>query len=324
MFVPIASHFRNALHALDRFSTALTHQEKHLTTQKVFRNLLYAWLFMNTIVLLPFHGEVWGPEALVQRPPFDSHSLYHWTFHLAAHPGLQNHYLIFPVAQLVLLAVAVLFGVAPSLFNLLVCVITINLNNLTPVIVDGGTNLAQLILFYMLFLNTSGKPVRATWYPLRIGLTAISNAAFLLCRLQVVIVYLCSAILKLNGPLWQSGMALYYIFQADLFTHPLLYRLIKTFPLLSLVGSYFTVAFEALFPFLIWLRKTRLVMLLLGVLLHLSIGFGMGLFSFGLVMCVTYTLFVSDETSRGVVHFFRLKIASTLSQARRSATSDDC
>lgn len=307
MPAPIVSHFKNALRALDRFSTALTRQEKYLTTQKLFRNLFYAWLSVHTILLLPFHREVWGPEAFVQRLPFDSHSLYDWIFHLAAHQKIQNYYLIFVLAQLSLMVVAVISGVAPRLFNSLICAITINLNNLTPVIVDGGTNLAQLILLYMLLLNTSGKPVRVTWLPLRMGLTAVSNAAFFLCRLQVVIVYLCSAILKLSGPLWQSGMALYYIFQTDSYTHPLLYRLIRTYPLLSLVGSYFTLAFEALFPLLVWFRKTRATMLLLGVVLHLGISFGMGLFTFGVVMCVMYTLFLTDETSRGIVHFFSLQ-----------------
>jgi len=305
MPIPIERNFKQVLGVLERFSTELTQEEKYLSTQKLFKNLFYTWLFLHTVLLLPFHREVWSSEALVQRTPFNPNSLYDWIFLGAGHPVMQRYYLVFVLGQLVVLALGVI-GVAPRLVNLLACVITINLNNLSPVILDGGNYLAQLILLYMIFMNTSGRPARLSWLPLSMGTAAVSNAAFFLCRIQVVIVYVCAAISKLNSPMWQNGTALYYIFQADMFTHPLVRRLIITNPLLSPVGSYYTLAVEALFPVLVWFRRTRPLILLAGVTIHLGISFGMGLFTFGLVMCVMYTLFLTNHESQGILHFFSL------------------
>ena len=75
-------------------------------------------------------------------------------------------------------------------------------------------------MFYFVFMNLSGRPTRARgWFrPISV---AASNAALWMCRIQVALIYLCAGILKLNGDLWQKGMALYDLLQGDSYTHPL-------------------------------------------------------------------------------------------------------
>jgi len=302
MQAPLSRHLSGAARFLDDWATRLTHRESHLATQQLFKTVFFGWLFLHTALLVPFHRDIWSPDAFMLQRPFIPSSAYDWIFYVSGHPALRSHYLFFVFAQLIVLALG-MAGVAPRLMNVLACVTTLNVNNLSPVILDGGNNLSQLILVYMMFLNTSGRPFRSRFEPLQMTVAAVSNAAFFVCRFQVVIVYVCTAIFKLNGPLWQTGMALYYIFQGDAYTHPLLYHMVMRHPWVSLAGSYFTVATQALLPVLVWPVRTRPYVLTAAVLTHLGISFGMGLFTFGLVMCVMYTLFFTDSLSRTIAEW---------------------
>jgi len=280
----------------------------------LFKNVFFGWLFLHTALLIPFHREIWAPAAFMLRRPFMSNSLYDWIFYISGHPALRDYYLIFVFGQLAVLALG-MAGFTSRLINLLACITTLNVNNLSPVILDGGNNLSQLILVYMVFMNTSGVGFRCRFVPVQMAVTAVSNAAFFVCRLQVVMVYICTAIFKLNGPLWQNGMALYYIFQSDAYTHPVLYKLVLAHPWVSLAGSYFTIATQALLPVLVWPRRTRAFILTAATLMHFGISFGMGLFMFGLVMCVMYTLFFTNELSLAIARVFssRLRLSVTVS-----------
>lgn len=276
-------------------------EQSRLATPKLFRRLLFAWLFLHTALLLPHHREIWAPGAFVQRYPFAPGDAVEWLLTLSRHPLLEAHYLWFIYGQLLVLGLGLL-GVWPRLMVVLAYLLTMNINSLAGVILDGGNNLAQLVLFFLLFVNTSGRPLGwRRWPTLRAFLVGASNLGFKIIQLQIVVVYLCTAIFKLNGQLWSNGMALYYILQADSYSHPRLHQMIIDWPALSLVGSYITLAFQALFVTLIWSRRARPLLLTVGIALHLSISFGMGLFTFGLVMCVMYAAFFEEQTCQRIL-----------------------
>lgn len=300
---PFIRHLRQVLFALDRLASRLVEQESRLAVQKLFKNVFYSWLFLHTALLLPFHREVWSRDSLVLRQEFDPSSLFNWVLNLSCHPAVQPWYMAILAGQLLALALAIA-GVLPRLMPLLVYLFTMNLNGLTGVILDGGNNLSQLLMFYMIFLNTSGRPVRVRSVPGAMALRGLSNMAFLACGLQVATVYTCTALFKLNGDLWQNGMALYYILQTDAYTHPWLYELITSFPYLSMVGSYATLTFQALFPILVWFRRPRPLLLFAGSMIHLGISLGMGLLTFGLIMCISYLIFLEERTCQTILDAF--------------------
>ena len=127
--------------------------------------------------------------------------------------------------------------------------------------------------------------------------------AFNLARIQVVIVYLCTGIFKLNGNLWQNGMALYYILQSDAYSFPTLMNIIKNNPWISFLGTYTAVAFQITFPYLIWFKNTKVFIITFGYAIHLGILFGMGLPTFGLMMCICYFLFFEDKWAKNILSF---------------------
>jgi hypothetical protein len=311
MNTPLERDLRNLLTRVDGWVTRLTEHEPYLQTQKLFRIGLFAWLFLHTMLLLPFHQEVFGPQALIERVTHENQPWLSWLLTIALRENLQPYYMVFVIGQLVVLAAGIL-GFAPRLMVVLAYLLTMNLNALTGVVLDGGNNLSQLLLVYLIFINTSGRPTQLQRFPtLRNAVVALSNAAFFVGQVQVALVYACAGIYKLNGELWQSGMALYYLLQAESYTHPWVADMVFLYPWLPFLGTYFTLAFQFAFPTLIWIRSVRPWLLAAGVLLHLGIAFVMGLFTFGLVMIVSYVLFLPNELCARVLRLYgtrRLRI----------------
>src|SRR5207248_7590871 len=140
MPAPLIHHLKIAARYLDRQSTRLTCEAPHLATQQLFKNVFFGWLFLHTALLIPFHREIWAPAAFMLRRPFMSNSLYDWIFYISGHPALRDYYLIFVFGQLAVLALG-MAGFTSRLINLLACITTLNVNNLSPVLLDGGNNL---------------------------------------------------------------------------------------------------------------------------------------------------------------------------------------
>lgn len=297
MPVPILEHFRALVSAAGRRLVGLCERESHVHTQRCFSAAINGWIVLHTLLLLPYYESIWGPESLVNRPVFDAGRWEHWCFHLLHHPQLGDHTWLFLAGQLVCAAL-VLARLAPRLGALGVYFFTLNIYNRTGPILDGGNNLVQLLMLYLVLVNTSGTASQLRSSVLRRITVACSNVAFYMCRIQIVIVYFCAGVLKLTGPLWQKGMALYYILQSEGYTNPSVRELVLTVPEAAMLATYATVAFQILFVVLIWWRPARPYLIAAGVSLHLGgIAYGMGLLLFGLVMCAAYTAFLPDSLS---------------------------
>jgi hypothetical protein len=124
--------------------------------------------------------------------------------------------------------------------------------------------------------------------------TALHNTALIGIKLQVCLAYVMAAWFKLGDASWLSGMAVYQTFQVPEYSTPFLASL----PLgLCMVLNYATMAYQLLFPAFIWFRPLKIYLLAFGILQHLVIAFGMGLFSFGIIMIICYILFLKCDDS---------------------------
>jgi hypothetical protein len=279
---------------LDAWLISIVEVERGVATMRLFTLAIYAWLAAQTLVMLPYADEMWGPDAFVQRVPFQEGVWYHWVTYLANHPDAGDLWWAFPIGQLAAIVLGLL-GRTPRLAAAFVYLFTINLYHRAAPTADGGSNLSYLLLIYSIVGNVSGRAGRGS---VRIGL---ANVAFWACRVQVVIVYFCASIFKLQGSLWQSGMALYYILQSDSFSLPVLHDVVVAVPALAMCATYVTLGFQLCFPTLIWFDRTRPFVIAVGIALHAGIALGMGLLFFGLIMLISYLLFIREETAARVL-----------------------
>ena len=119
------------------------------------------------------------------------------------------------------------------------------------------------------------------------------NAGIILCQLQVIFIYLVSGWDKLMSEVWQSGDAIDYIIHLPNLFNPAFGGMFEH-PALQIVLSWTTIIFELAFAVLVWFDKTRIPILIIGVLFHLFIWVVMSLPDFAITMMLSYILFLKD------------------------------
>ncbi|HEX8147677.1 MAG TPA: hypothetical protein VF591_10895 [Pyrinomonadaceae bacterium] len=152
---------------------------------------------------------------------------------------------------------------------------------------DGGDNVTQLVLVYMLFLLPAGAEAArgsaAVW---------LHNVAVASIAAQLVVLYMTSGFLKVTGEVWQNGTAMYLISQVQNFSLPGWGEMFKN-PLVTTTASYSAMFFQVWFPLAVFSRAKH-VWICVGVCFHLGIAVFMGLVTFSTVMIGLELFLVSD------------------------------
>jgi hypothetical protein len=268
----------------------------HPHTVRLFRRVIYGWYLLSTLTLLPAARQFWGPDSLIPLQPVRTIPL----LQLLDLDTVRQYYLLFVFAQIALLIVGLTCR-WPRTVALLIYIVTMNLNNRAWVILDGGDNLMQIMLIYLIIMDPSlpGAPVKRPAFDY--ANNALTNATFLMARLQVVAVYVVAGLAKVSGELWQNGTAIYYTLSVDDFTLPAVRSFVAHYPFFAVVATYVTLLYQLAFPWMIWNRHVRPWLMLLGSFIHLQIALVMGLFTFGFAVMASYVVFFPDEKSAAIL-----------------------
>lgn len=170
------------------------------------------------------------------------------------------------------------------------------LNHLT---LNGGDNLAKFMLLYLAFANTYEYFVLSeskAKSPSRQRISnLLSNLAAYSIMIHLCLAYFISGISKAHADVWYNGIATYYILSLDRFKGTPLNDLLVRNGWFVLISSYFTILFELYFPALIWVKKLRVPLMIMGVGLHLGIYAFMMIYGFQFIFLLTYGLFFTNE-----------------------------
>ncbi|KYG67085.1 hypothetical protein AZI86_08725 [Bdellovibrio bacteriovorus] len=271
---------------LIRFYETLHVQVKSLQSLRWARRLVYAWMFVNYLILSSDGSYFYSKDSYIPTKNFTDLGLFEKVFNLLHWDILQSAYPVFLVAILIFSVLAFLEK-WPRASALAVYFLMINLDNKAGVILDGGNNLMHLIGFYLIFVNPRKSQSAFS--------TTLTNLSVLMIKIQVTFVYATAGLLKVMGPLWNKGVALYYTMGVNEYGNPFLFKLLSENAAFLALMTLGTVLFQISLPYLIWLRPWRPYVVLAGTCLHLSISFVMGLFMFGFAMCVSYSFFSEDK-----------------------------
>lgn len=213
----------------------------------------------------------------------------------------------FDVLYLVFTAVAVLtmLGIGGRPVLVLHYIGTWSLFSQNSLLGDGGDNLMYICGIFLLltrcfdrFTVLPGKTRRHPsvlfrWIPPWVSILT-HNTGVLLIAVQICIVYFIAGSFKMQGEMWTSGTALYYVLRNPEYHLPgTEYLFYFAFP--SIVATYVTVLSQVFFPVLVLFQRTRVAAVLLMMVFHLGIAVMMGLTSFGLIMLACDTIFVSHH-----------------------------
>jgi antimicrobial peptide system SdpB family protein len=181
---------------------------------------------------------------------------------------------------------------------------------------DGGEHAAQVVtLLVMVMLVPDMRKAAWSRVPTTSSqvLLGISKASWWILRLQMVGIYLHSAIAKLGVEDWVNGSAMYYVVRDPSFgaSGPVgdMMRWVTTSPLGVAALTWGSIAVEIAIAILLLHRGTARVLALgLAVALHAAIIITIGLWSFGLVMIGAMVVAAAPE---------RLFVASPRTAAAR-------
>lgn len=127
-----------------------------------------------------------------------------------------------------------------------------------------------------------------------------ANFAIRLLQVHLCVIYFFSGIGKAQGPLWWNGLAMLmatanYEYQSVSATWLIHYRY------LAYLLTHITVFWELSYCALVWPRLTRPIVLAIAFGVHLGIGLFLGMWTFGLAMCIANLAFVSPWLVRRII-----------------------
>jgi len=213
--------------------------------------------------------------------------------------GMAHHTLFYSICLVVLLVTLILpWNYLSSGLFFWIC---LNLTRVNTAVTNGSDLVAIMFAFWCI-----GMSVYPTLRNVRLQLIqcALFNVSVLFCQVQVVAVYLDSGWDKLLSETWRTGDAFAYIAHFDSLFNPLFTSLVEG-KVMQWTLSWMTIVFELSFVVLVWLPKTRIPMLILGVLFHLAITIMLTLPDFGIIMILSYLIFLKDSDYDRIKSFFK-------------------
>lgn len=197
-----------------------------------------------------------------------------------------------------------------------------------PGLLDGGDNLAYVVIPFLLLTRCYDRFALPTGVAGRLAqrlpgrLRAVSvpfhNLGVLMVAAQICMVYVVSGLYKVMGEEWQDGTALFYIMRVAEFELPGWSHLVYENDVLVVLGTYGTVAFLVYFPLGVLVPALRPWAAAASICFHLSIAFFMGLTGFALTMIACDLVFLSGALDRAL-----LRIRSRLPGTRPAEPDEE-
>jgi len=221
--------------------------------------------------------------------------------------NFQIFYLIY-----VILIVLYFFGIGKNLTALILFFFYEILQNLCPSILNGGDNLLKFIMIYMIFIDSydyfSIKPkIFKNKEYLKFNYF-LSNLGGISICIHLCFAYFISAIHKIHADVWFNGVATYYTLSLERFRGTGYNLTLAKNALFVTFSTYGTILIELFYPVLVWFNRTKKIMILLAILLHLSIYVFMMIYDFQLVFIFVQGFFISNTNWLNFYEKMKMKI----------------
>lgn len=248
--------------------------EKNERAITLFCKCLYVFLLIKIVFLVPVLSDI------MQDMPLKSES---WIQSILFGPAKLAQFNSWLFLGLFICLIALgCFIKTNHYITILIFWFSFSLSRLIQPIMNGSDLVLNLFLFLSIFFNVvsiSQKEIRL----------AISNFAVLFCRIQLALIYFLSGYDKLLSAAWRSGDAIQSVQHLEFFVSERFTSTLSQQTYLYL--AWVVILFELLFSILIWVRKFRFPLLIVGVVFHAGIIVFLNLPDFGVIMILSYLIF---------------------------------
>jgi hypothetical protein len=260
--------------------------------------ILYGICVSATIILLHSDWLEWfGTHAWVSEP----------TMHILE-PGIRlNLFALFPQSDqwvecffwiALLFSVMLTIGLWTRVSSIAVFLCLNSLQQRALFIVHGGDKFLRFAGFFLMFAPAGAVLSVDHFISLRNKTTEAIQLrapwAQRMIQFELALLYFTSFLWKMKGHTWLDGTALYYVFH---------FREIQRFPVpdwvknvaILKIGSWLTLVLEFSLGILIWFKRFRYPLLLLGLCFHLCIEYALNVPMFQWDVLSAYVLFIDPE-----------------------------
>jgi uncharacterized membrane protein YphA (DoxX/SURF4 family) len=178
-----------------------------------------------------------------------------------------------------------------------------------PFITNGGDDFLRVAGFFLVFSQAGAAlSLDRLFRGQRTRSVAVikdsSPWAQRMIQLELAFVYFMAFFNKVRGQTWRSGTAVFYVLH-----YPPLARFALPHWALSSTAvqaeTWSVLLFQLSFPFLVWFRRFRYPMLLLGLCFHFCLEYSLNVPLFQEDVLIAYVLFLDAETIRRWAAFFK-------------------
>ncbi|MFM9984629.1 MAG: hypothetical protein ACKVOK_05310 [Flavobacteriales bacterium] len=250
---------------------------------RIFSSLVYLWLFLNAVSLWGYSDILWTKSKILYRHGVSGSFLENFFYQLVWHP--QRFNCIFSIHL-----IAALLGILDKRWSFIPRIAAWATGLIIFYSAVGVFNSGLLLMILMALFCSMVYTKAVSHYGI-----ALSNAARIACLIQLAIVYFTAGVYKASGTQWLDGSALYYTAHIEHFSSPWMREFFTYHFFLSKLLTWFSLAYQLLFPLFLFIKKGRWIFLTLGIAFHLFIGIFMHLWDFATAMIVCYVLLIDDS-----------------------------
>jgi hypothetical protein len=279
-------------------------QERWLFGASVFRVIAGVAMLLEYVMNYGQRHYVFGPDAALAYDSFVAEAAHH-RFSLYAFSSSPAFFeVVFHLGLAVTLAWTI--GWRTRWLTPIVWLFLTSLHDRCPFLCDGGDNVIEIVLVYMMLADVSAhfsvgsRSPRAADRSLRGTIRGLlHNAAVVASGIQISVVYVVAGLSKVQGDTWRSGTALYYAIGGGEYGWQGHDQFIYQNAIVLTLLCYVTVGFQVAFPFLVLQnRVTRLFAIAACVAFHAGIAIYMGLVTFAAFMLAVDLAIVPDDEYR--------------------------
>ncbi|HLT23216.1 MAG TPA: HTTM domain-containing protein [Bacteriovoracaceae bacterium] len=285
--------------ALDKFFFT-----EHPTYNLAFFRIVWGSLvFLNVLFEIGNIADFYGPEAIVSLETVSSRIRhFHFSlFHLFKE-SLATAYGIYFFTLISLMMVTIGYYTRVFLFFSLIGLVSLHMRNTW--ILSSADVLIRCIFFILIWSPCYNVLSIDSWLANKRGEPKPVNASqwtWRLIQMQIAVVYLWTFWSKVKGENWIDGSAVYYATRLETMRNFTIPWLLDTKVIIKFL-TWGTLAIELALGTLVWFKKTRTVVILLGISLHLGIEVAMAIPFFEWIMIVLLMNFYNPDD---YVHLYR-------------------
>lgn len=279
---------------LHKITGRLIEKNHHPKALWLFEKLVYLWFIILALVLFPIKDILYGPDEFMLGARLEDSLINNFFLKLV----YVNSYATVVYYLHLIAALWVVIGFPRvSLFipKIIVFVTGWMFYYSAPPAFNGGYFLMIAYAGILVFSNPKSK---STFWII------LSNLTYIAIIIQLFIVYSTAAYYKWTGTAWLDGSAVWIAANYSTYKNDWFVDLYNNRPWIPFFFTYVSFAYQTLFPIIVWFKKIKTPVLIIGVLFHAYTIFVMGIHFFGIAMILGYLLFI-NENSKILNLFYR-------------------